>query len=132
MNRTNRILQLLVITVYVIAVIATTWIGVRGFEIKKLVPILFILWAISPYIPFTLLLRIIKTTKAFLLLLLGNVIISGGGIYLMLDAMFIHVKAQGTLLYFQIPIYQWVLVILLSFLIFKIEKTSLKGDKKKF
>jgi len=132
MNRTNRILQLLVITVYVIAVIATTWIGVRGFEIKKLVPILFILWAISPYIPFTLLLRIIKTTKAFLLLFLGIVIISGGGIYLMLDAMFIHVKAQGTLLYFQIPIYQWVLVILLSFLIFKIEKTSLKGDKKKF
>ena len=132
MNRTNRILQLLIITVYVVAVIATTWIGVRGFEIKKLVPILFILWAISPYIPFTLLLRIIKTTKAFLLLFLGIVIISGGGIYLMVDAMFIHVKAQGTLLYFQIPIYQWILALLLSFLLFKIEKTSLKGDKKKF
>jgi hypothetical protein len=129
MNRTNRILQLAVITVYVVAVIATTWIGIRGFDIKKLVPILFILWAISPYIPFTLLLRVIKTTRAFLFLFLGIVIIAGGGIYLIVDAMFIHVKAQGTLLYFQIPIYQWILVILLAFLLLKIEKSTPESRK---
>jgi hypothetical protein len=76
---------------------ADWWSGIFGF----------FGWACLPY-GILLFLNIIKAgkLKKDIVLLLTTAIVSGFGIILIIDAFFIHIDAQGGLVFLFIPIYQ--------------------------
>ena len=72
-------------------------------------------WATLPYLMILFLARKASASKANqVLLVLGALIISGGGVALYVDAAFFHRDPQGGLAFFAVPGYQWLIIGLLT------------------
>jgi len=99
--------------VIVIIVLATVVIGFKTMS-KPITPgaLGFIVWAISPYFYLSVLAKAVtkkvSNIAVFILALFGG----GLGLWVIVDAMFIHLDAQGGLVYIFIPLWQWVLFII--------------------
>lgn len=99
-------------TLNILASIAVIVIGIQSMDTFSLGAIGFLLWAISPYL-FTLFMINRSIHHKVIMILFGvSLIIAIGGIYLLIDAMYLHPDAQGALAFVVIPMYQWGLLLI--------------------
>ena len=100
-------------------------IGIQSMDTFSLGAIGFLIWAISPYLFSAFLMKRSTDDMAIKILFGISLIVAVGGIYLLVDAMYIHPDAQGALAFVVIPMYQWVILLftaLLNYFIYKIKK----------
>jgi hypothetical protein len=77
---------------------------------------LFLAWAVSPYAYlYWMSGRLNASGPVKLARLIVTAIVCVGGIYIVVDSAFIHLDAQGGLIFIFLPIYQWILVGLFEF-----------------
>lgn len=77
---------------------------------------LFLTWAASPYIYLYWMSRKLNVSGPFKLArLILTTIVCVGGIYIVVDSTFIHLDAQGGLIFVFLPVYQWILVGIFEF-----------------
>ncbi len=81
-----------------------------------------LVWAISPYL-FASLMTKRSTQHVTILMTTGvSVILAIGGIFLLIDAMYIHQDAQSALVFVVIPMYQWIILLITAISIYLIDK----------
>lgn len=95
-----------------LAVLVTIVIGIDSMEHYSLTAMGFIAWAISPYGLLSILISISKSHKAKIGTLIIAIITSIFGAGIIIDALYIHLDAQGGLVYIFIPFWQWVMLVL--------------------
>ena len=86
------------------------------------------LWAVSPYLAMFIVLRVI--TKKEILIKTFSVCtfaISLFAAFILFDTMFIHIDAQGGLIFLFLPIYQWLAFIVFLFICSLVNKFSKKA-----
>lgn len=77
----------------------------------------FLAWAASPYVILWLLSnKAVDDRVSVLTILGGTVLICGLTLALLIDTVFIHIDAQGGLVFLFLPIYQWIAVGILGLL----------------
>jgi hypothetical protein len=80
-------------------------------------------WATLPYLIILFLARKSFEFKAnILMVVIGTLIISLGGVALYLDAAFLHQDPQGGLVFIAVPLYQWIILGFLTGFHFLIRK----------
>jgi len=68
----------------------------------------FLLWAVSPYVALAGMFRIIKAgRRRSWVRLIGSLIVAGFGAFVIVDTTFVHIDAQGGLVFLFAPLYQW-------------------------
>ncbi len=71
----------------------------------------FALWAILPYLmTFFLVKRAFKSQIHKLIVMIGALIISIGGVALYVEAVWLHPDPQGALAFIAVPLYQWIVL----------------------
>ena len=90
------------------AVIVTIFIGIDSMEPYSLTTIGFIAWALSPYGLLSILIKFSKSQITIPGTLILSIIASAFGLGLIIDALYIHLDAQGGLVYLIVPFWQWV------------------------
>jgi hypothetical protein len=80
-------------------------------------------WATLPYLMILYLARKVSESKANILMVaLGALIISFSGVTLYMDASFLRPDPQGGLVFFAVPCYQWIIIGLLTGILFLFRK----------
>ena len=75
--------------------------------------LVFIFWAFSPYM--YLLIRSFRArwvNKQLITWFVVSMIVCAGGVSIFVDTVFIHIDAQGALVFLFLPIYQWVILVI--------------------
>ena len=72
----------------------------------------FIAWAVSPYVFFGILTKLLTQNRAIKIAFVVSILVAAFGIWAIVDAMFIHLDAQGGLIFIFAPLYQWVAVLI--------------------
>jgi len=81
-----------------------------------------LVWAISPYL-FAVFLTKQSTHHAAITVITGiSLILAIGGIFLLIDAMYIHLDAQSALVFVVIPMYQWIILLITALSLYFINK----------
>lgn len=103
-----------------------------NYAYKKLTDYFFLfgmmLWAISPYFAMIITLSIFSKKEILIKTYsIGMLIISLLAGFILFDSMFIHIDAQGGLIFLFLPIYQWLAFFILLFIcaaVYKFTKQS--------
>lgn len=106
----------------VFASVLTIAIGILNMDAFSLGALGLLLWAVSPYLYGTLLIKPVSKRKAVVTVVLVVSIIVIGGMMLLIDAMYIHTDPQSALAFVVIPAYQWVLLLLATLPIYLLNK----------
>jgi len=89
------------------------YIGLLGFAV----------WVTLPYLMVIFLARKVSVSlRNNLLVIIGTVLISLGGVASYVDAVLLHPDAQGALAFVAVPFYQWISLGLLTGLLFLLRK----------
>ena len=110
---------------YFIGIFTTTLtvlVGILNMNTFTLGVIGFLIWAVSPYLYGMILTKLLSKSRAITVSVLLLSIIAIGGIFLLVDAMYIHLDAQSALAFVVIPVYQWGLLLLATIPIYLINK----------
>ncbi len=97
-------------------------------DIFSLGTIGFLVWAISPYLFAAFMIK--QSTQSVETLVVTGIstVLAIGGIFLLIDAMYIHLDAQSALVFVVIPMYQWIILLIAALAIYiihrKIKKTT--------
>jgi len=120
----------IVISILVVSIVFTLYIGIYMAQpwgdnyayqnvFGYIFLVIFMLFAISPYLGLVLLIRIFRKYRAALIgFLIGVSLISLFGMYALIDTAFIHIDAQGALIFIFLPILQWFALIILTAICF--------------
>lgn len=82
-----------------------------------------LVWAVSPYLYGMLVTKLVSKRKAIVTVtLVVSVIVSG--VFLLIDAMYIHTDPQSALAFVVIPLYQWALLLLATLPIYLLNKNK--------
>lgn len=73
-----------------------------------------IVWAVSPYFNLVAMTKAVSTKASAIAVLVFALLVGAFGLWALIDAMFIHLDAQGGLIYLFAPLWQWVFLILVS------------------
>jgi asparagine N-glycosylation enzyme membrane subunit Stt3 len=95
-----------------LAALVTIVIGIDSMEPYSLTAIGFMAWAISPYGLLSILIKFSKSQITIPGTLILAVAASVFGLGLIIDALYIHLDAQGGLVYIIVPFWQWVTFLL--------------------
>ena len=106
----------------VLASTLTIVVGILNMDTFTLGAMGFLVWAISPYLYGMILTKLLSKRKAIATNILLISVIATGGIFLLVDAMYIHTYPQSALVFVVIPAYQWVLLLLATLPIYLINK----------
>ncbi len=114
--------------VNLLASLVTITVGILNMDTFALGAIGFLLWAISPYL-FAVFMTKQSTQYAATLVVTGvSSVLAIGGVFLLIDAMYIHLDAQSALVFVVIPMYQWIILLIAALAIYiihrKIKKTT--------
>ncbi len=91
----------------------------------------FAFWAVIPYLALMLLIQIFHRHKiSIYVTLIGAGIICLASVGLLIDMVFIHVDAQGSLLFLFLPVYQWVAIFILGVICVIVNYTLEKTEEK--
>ncbi len=82
----------------------------------------FLVWAISPYLFAAFMTKRITQHAATLVVTGVSSILAVGGIFLLIDAMYIHLDAQSALVFVVIPMYQWIILLVTVLFVYTIKK----------
>ena len=94
-------------------------VGILNMDTFALGAIGFLLWAVSPYL-FAVFMTKRSTQYAATLVVTGvSSILAISGIFLLIDAMYIHLDAQSALVFVVIPMYQWIILLVTVRLYYK-------------
>ena len=97
------------------AVITTIAIGLYTVDDPyKLMAVAIITWSVSPYALLALLIKLSISKLAQIASLAISIMAIVFGLALIIDAMFIHLDAQGGLIYLVAPLWQWVGLLILT------------------
>ena len=82
----------------------------------------FLVWAISPYL-FAAFMTKQSTQYVAILIITGvSSVLAIGGIFLLIDAMYIHLDAQSALVFVVIPMYQWIILLITALPVYFMNK----------
>ena len=109
-------------SINLIAIIVTIGIGIRSMESFSLGAVGFLLWAVSPYLFADLMIKYVIQYVSILAVGGLSFILAIGGMFLLIDAMFLHPDAQSALAFVVIPMYQWVILLIVALPLYLIEK----------
>ena len=105
-----------------LASLVTIAVGILTMDTFSLGAIGFLVWAISPYL-FAAFITKYSTEYAAISMATGaSVILAIGGVFLLIDAMYIHQDAQSALVFVVIPMYQWIILLITALPIYFINK----------
>jgi len=105
-----------------LASLVTITVGILNMDTFSLGAIGFLVWAISPYL-FAAFITKCSTQYVAILMSTGvSLILAIGGIFLLIDAMYIHQDAQSALVFVVIPMYQWIILFITAIPIYFINK----------
>ena len=82
----------------------------------------FLVWAISPYLFAIIMTKRITQNTAILIITGVSSILAMGGIFLLIDAMYIHLDAQSALVFVVIPMYQWIILLITALPVYFMNK----------
>ena len=102
--------------------ILTIVVGILNMDTFTLGVIGFLVWDVSPYLYGMILTKLVTKRKAIVTSVLLIFVVATGGIFLLVDAMYIHLDAQSALAFVVIPVYQWGLLLLATIPIYLINK----------
>lgn len=126
-----RQIKLISYGVNLLASLVTITVGILNMDTFALGAIGFLVWAISPYL-FAVFMIKQRTQYTSTLVVTGvSSFISVAGIYLLVDAMYIHPDPQGALAFVVIPMYQWVILLIIALQSFSLEYYHTKMMKRK-
>ncbi len=109
-------------SINLLAGLVTVGVGIQSMDAFALGTLAFLIWAVSPYFLAALLTKCVKAQSSTLIISGLSVILATSGIFLLIDAMYIHSDAQGALAFIVIPLYQWIVLIIVTLTLFIIEK----------
>ena len=81
-----------------------------------------LVWTISPYLLAAFMTKRSTQYAATLVITGVSSILVIGGIFLLIDAMYIHLDAQSALVFVVIPMYQWIILLVAAIPIYFINK----------
>jgi len=84
----------------------------------------FIAWAVSPYGYLAIMAKLVSKSVSYVAVLVLSLLIGGFGMWAFVDAMFIHIDAQGGLVYIAAPLWQWVLLMLATLPVYFLNKVK--------
>ncbi len=87
----------------------------------------FMFWTLSPYIGLMLLLKAARQQTAVIKISILAALIAGFGLWVYIDAMFIHLDAQSALVFAIVPLWQWALILISCLLNFLIKITIIRS-----
>jgi len=97
-------------------------VGILNMDTFALGAIGFLVWAISPYL-FAVFMTQRSTQHVAILIVTGvSFILAIGGVFLLIDAMYIHQDAQSALVFVVIPMYQWIILLVTALPLYFINK----------
>ena len=68
----------------------------------------FLGWAVSAYVAMAGMFRVIKSgRRRSWVRLIGSFVVAGFGVFVIVDTTFVHIDAQGGLVFLFAPVYQW-------------------------
>ncbi len=102
--------------------LVTIIVGILSMDTFALGAIGFLIWAISPYIFIVLMTKYSTKYTATLVVIGISSVLSIGGVFMLIDAMYVHPDPQGALAFVVIPIYQWGILLLASLPIYLFNK----------
>ena len=109
-------------SINLLAGIATIVIGILAMDSFSLAAFAFLVWAITPYL-FSAFRTRRSTHQMEIMLVTGlSFIIAIGGIFLLIDAIYIHPDAQSALAFVVIPGYQWIMVLIAAIPVYLVNK----------
>ncbi len=109
-------------SINLLASLVTITVGILNMDTFALGAIGFIVWAISPYL-FAVFMTKRSTHPAAILIAIGvSFILAIAGIFLLIDAMYIHLDAQSALVFVVIPMYQWIILLVTALPLYFINK----------
>ena len=82
----------------------------------------FLVWAISPYLFAAFMTKQSTQYTATLIITGVSSLLAIGGIFLLIDAMYIHLDAQSALVFVVIPMYQWIILLITALPLYLINK----------
>jgi uncharacterized membrane protein YuzA (DUF378 family) len=74
----------------------------------------FIIWAVSPYCYLAVMTKTVSQKPSTIAVLVFALLVGVFGVWALIDAMFIHLDAQGGLIYIFAPLWQWAFLILFT------------------
>ncbi len=104
------------------ASLVTIAVGILNMESFALGAIGFLVWAVSPYLFAAFMTKQSTQYTATLVVAGVSSILAIGGIFLLIDAMYIHLDAQSALVFVVIPMYQWIILLVTAFSLYFINK----------
>ena len=105
-------------SINLLAILVTITVGILNMDTFALGAIGLLIWAISPYL-FAIFMTKHSTQYAATLVVTGvSFILAIGGIFLLIDAMYIHLDAQSALVFVVIPMYQWIILLITALLVY--------------
>lgn len=107
-------LKILSYAINLFAGMAVIIIGIQSMDTFSLVALGFLIWAISPYLFTAWLVKLSIQYKTVIIVFGTSLILAIGGIYLFIDAMYVHPDPQGALVFVVIPMYQWAILFIVS------------------
>ena len=111
-------------SINLLAILVTITVGILNMDTFALGAIGLLIWAISPYL-FAIFLTKQSNHHASILIATGvSLILAIGGIFLLIDAMYIHLDAQSALVFIIIPMYQWIILLIAALPIYFINKNK--------
>ncbi|WP_153015104.1 hypothetical protein [Sulfurovum riftiae] len=104
--------------------LATLGIGLLNLEKFTLGAIGYLFLVFTPYL-FAIYLTTWSTSKASILISLGvSFILALGGVFLIVDAMYIHPDAQGALVFPVVAVYQWAILLIILLPLYFLNKKA--------
>jgi len=98
----------LILLIIITTAIVTMAIGFKTASSPLSIAVLgFIGWAVSPYIYLAAMLKLVSKKSSINAVLIITILVGGFGLGMFIDAMFIHIDAQGALVFVVAPLWQW-------------------------
>jgi hypothetical protein len=102
---------------YIILFTSITTFGIGLYPLSwpyTIAAISFLLWAVSPYVLLATLVNLVSSKTAIMFAFVITIVTCIFGLATIIDALYIHIDAQGALAIMAVPLWQWAGLLILS------------------
>ena len=102
-------------SIIIAAAIVTIVIGIKSMNSPvSAAAVGFICWAITPYLYLAIMTKVVSKKASILTVFILTLLMGCFGVWAFVDAMYIHADAQGGLVFVFAPLWQWVVLLLMT------------------